>query len=187
MARVLATKTVRREVNLMWVIAVVIVALAVGTVLGRVTLNTASIDTSVVPADSTAIVEPLTVSQSDLLVGPDGREYILTDGIPLNPDGSVYVPMPVEPAIVSQSSILVGPDGLKYILTDGIALNPDGSIYVPMPVDTSVVPADSTAIAAPATVSQSGILVGPDGREYFLIDGIPLNPDGTPYVPMPTE
>ena len=187
MARVLATKTVKREVNLTVVIAGVIVALAIGMVLGRVTLNTASVDTSVVPADSTAIVEPVTVYQSGLLVGPDGRGYILTDSIPLNSDGTAYLPMPVESAIVSQPSILVGPDGRGYILTDGIPLNPDGTAYLPMPIDTLVAPADSTTIVEPATVSQSGILVGPDGRQYFLIDGIPVNPDGTPYLPMPTE
>ncbi|HEY95673.1 MAG TPA: hypothetical protein G4O15_12130 [Dehalococcoidia bacterium] len=135
MARVLTRKTVRREINLMVVIAGVIVALAVGMVLGRVTLNTASVDTSVVPVDSTAIAEPATVSQSGLLVGPDGRGYILTDSIPLNPDGTAYLPMPVEPTIVSQPSILVGPDGRGYILTDGIPLNPDGTAYLPMPTE----------------------------------------------------
>ena len=75
MARVIARKTARREINLMVVIAGVIVALAVGMVLGRVTLNTASVDTSVVPVDSDVIVEPVKVYQSDLLVGPDGRGY----------------------------------------------------------------------------------------------------------------
>ena len=75
MAGVLARKTARREINLKVIIVVVIVTLAVGMVFGRVTFNTASVDTSVVPVDSDVIVEPVKVYQSDLLVGPDGRGY----------------------------------------------------------------------------------------------------------------
>lgn len=75
MAGVLVRKTARREINLKVIIVVVIVTLAVGMVFGRVTFNTASVDTSVVPVDSDVIVEPVKVYQSDLLVGPDGRGY----------------------------------------------------------------------------------------------------------------
>ena len=75
MAGVLARKTARREINLKVIVAVIVVALAFGMVLGRVTFNTVSVDTSVVPADSNVIVEAVKVCQSDLLVGPDGRGY----------------------------------------------------------------------------------------------------------------
>ena len=75
MAGVLVRKTARREINLKGIIVVVIVILSVGMVFGRVTFNTASVDTSVVPVDSDVIVEPVKVYQSDLLVGPDGRGY----------------------------------------------------------------------------------------------------------------
>ena len=75
MAGVLARKTARREINLKVIVAVIVVALAFGMVLGRVTFNTASVDTSVVPVDSDVIVESVKVYQSDLLVGPDGRGY----------------------------------------------------------------------------------------------------------------
>ena len=75
MAGVLVRKTARREINLKVIVAVIVVALAFGMVLGRVTFNTASVDTSVVPVDSDVIVEPVKVYQSDLLVGPDGRGY----------------------------------------------------------------------------------------------------------------
>ena len=75
MAGVLVRKTARREINLKVIIVVVIVILSVGMVFGRVTFNTASVDTSVVPVDSDVIVEPVKVYQSDLLVGPDGRGY----------------------------------------------------------------------------------------------------------------